>query len=317
MNIDQFTAKNAEQWSQLENLSTKLKSRKRSSLTKDDINQFWVLYNQACSHLSYAKTNFFGSETEVYLNALVGKCHSLLYYENTSHIRDFLRFFSSTFPLLLRQNLRYFATSIVIFLVGLVLSFVLTQSNIENARIFLGDQTASQVLNSNGKSTAELINSPIMSSIIMTNNIKVALFSFVLGITAGIGTAWILLTNSFMLGSLWSIVYFKKQQFIFWSLILPHGVLELFSIFVCSAAGLIIGHAIISPGNYSWKDSLITRSKTAIQLVMGTIPIFVIAGIIEGYFTPAPIAPMIKLYFAGGTFVLLSLYLFFCGRVRK
>ena len=96
-------------------------------------------------------------------------------------------------------------------------------------------------------------NHPIMSGFIMTNNLYVALQAFVYGISAGVGTAYILLSNGLLLGALSALAIQQGQALVYWSLILPHGIIELAAIFLSGAAGLKIGYALIRPQPYRRK----------------------------------------------------------------
>jgi uncharacterized membrane protein SpoIIM required for sporulation len=156
-----------------------------------------------------------------------------------------------------------------------------------------------------------------MSAQILTNNIKVGFLSFSLGLSLGIGTIWILFINGLPIGALAALAFNSGGNVIFWSLILPHGVIELFSIFICGGAGLIIGYSIINPGEYSRKNSLIIKGKIAIKLVIGTIPLFFIAGIIEGYLTPSRLMPELKLAFAFLTLILIGAYIVIPNIINK
>jgi len=177
----------------------------------------------------------------------------------------------------------------------------------DNASAFLPQQIIDGANYAGTKATD--VNGPVMSSFIFTNNIKAGFFAFALGITFGIGTLWALLYNGFMLGSLGALLAQKGAALRFWSLILPHGILELSAIFICGAAGLIIGYSLINPGVYSRRDSIAIRGKIGIRLVCGTLPIFIIAGLIEGFLTPSTLPAYAKFLVAAATLLILACYL--------
>jgi uncharacterized membrane protein SpoIIM required for sporulation len=93
-----------------------------------------------------------------------------------------------------------------------------------------------------------------------------------------------------------------------------HGVIELTCIFIAGGAGLLIGSAIIAPGDLSRFDALRIRGREAVLLVVGCIPLLVVAGTIEGFISPAPIAPAFKFATAAITGVALYSYLLLGGR---
>jgi uncharacterized membrane protein SpoIIM required for sporulation len=93
-----------------------------------------------------------------------------------------------------------------------------------------------------------------------------------------------------------------------------HGVIELSCAFITGGAGLLVGSALLVPGNLSRADALKVRGMDAIRLVVGCIPLLVIAAIIEGFISPAPINPLIKFSIAALTGIALYAYLLLAGR---
>ena len=150
-----------------------------------------------------------------------------------------------------------------------------------------------------------------MSAAIMTNNIRVAAMAMGFGILAGVGTAYILFYNGLIVGALFAqtaLVAGGRNIMYFWALILPHGVLELIAVFLAGSVGLLIGRGLLMPGDMTRKDALVKNARAAIALVPGLVILLIIAGLIEGFFTPMDVPPYIKLGFAGLTLVGFVLY---------
>ncbi len=150
---------------------------------------------------------------------------------------------------------------------------------------------------------------PLASSMIMTNNISVCFLSFALGITFGLGTIYLMAFNGLMLGALAGLCYTNGLGIPFWSFVLPHGVIELTAIFISGGAGLLLGTALWVPGDLSRKEALTQRGRQAGLLVIGCVPLLIVAGIIEGFFSPAPFPAALKFVVAVILFLLLLLYL--------
>lgn len=307
MNENKFVINNSKTWSDLENTLAKLKHGGLKKFDKNELDNFINLYNRTCGHLSYCRTYLPNTATAGYLNRLVASAHGSIYTTKTSSLRRFIDFFRTEFPALLRKNAGYFILSALLFMLGFILSFIFTLNSPDNAAAFL-PQNVIDSINFKGDSGSRL-SGTLMSSFIFTNNIKVGFIAFALGITLGVGTFAILLSNGYMLGTIAALAYHSHVSLKFWSLILPHGILELFAIFTCGAAGLIIGYSIINPGIYTRKDSFIMRGKLGVKLVCGTLPIFVEAGLIEGFVTPSALGEVTKLMVALFTLVVLAVYL--------
>jgi len=310
MKEDKFISQNINVWKDLEATLAKLKSKSLYKFSKEELDNFLYSYNLVCSHLSYARTNYGNSSTTNYLNKLVASAHSYIYTTKTFSLKNLFNFLVSGFPKLVKKNWKLILISTLVFLIAMGISFVFTLISTDNAGAFISQEMADSILEGNINEYASNRNGAVLSPFIFTNNIKVGIFAFALGMTLAIGTVYVLYTNGYMLGALAALYLHKGGSYLFWSLILPHGILELFAIFVCGGAGIIIGYSIINPGKYSRKDSLIIRGKEAIKLLLGTIPIFIIAGCIEGYFTPSSLfSETAKLIFAFMTLVLLVVYL--------
>jgi len=155
---------------------------------------------------------------------------------------------------------------------------------------------------------------PAISAWIMINNIKVGILSFALGFSCGVGTLLVLFTNGLMIGVLGAIFQSKGIVLDFWSLILPHGILELLAIFICGGAGLVLAQALVKPGDYKRRDALLVQGKIAIKLVIGTIPLFIVAALIEGFITPSRLPNFAKLAVAAVSLILFFFYLFIGNR---
>jgi uncharacterized membrane protein SpoIIM required for sporulation len=127
----------------------------------------------------------------------------------------------------------------------------------------------------------------VFASIIATNNIRVSFLAFAAGITAGIGTGYVLITNGLILGAVIGASINAGQGDAVTALIVPHGVLELSIIIVTAAAGMRMGWALVDPGTERRSVSLIREARVAIMIIIGTIPWFIVAGLVEGFYTPA------------------------------
>jgi uncharacterized membrane protein SpoIIM required for sporulation len=154
---------------------------------------------------------------------------------------------------------------------------------------------------------------PPMAAGIITNNISVALYAFALGITAGIGTCYVVLVNAMMLGAFAAHFANHDLSYPFWSFIAPHGVLEIFAILVAAAAGLRLGLSLAVPGSLMRSASLRLGARDAALLVLGTIPMFVMAGLIEGFITPSYIPGAAKIVLGIAVAGVVIVYLLVVG----
>ena len=121
-----------------------------------------------------------------------------------------------------------------------------------------------------------------------SNNVIVAFQAFALGIFFCVGTLFVLVQNGALLGVAAGLFAAVGQQPKFWGLILPHGLLELTSVFVAGAAGLRLGWTLIDPGDRPRLAALAAEGRRAVVIVLGLVAAFLVAGTIEGFVTGRP-----------------------------
>jgi uncharacterized membrane protein SpoIIM required for sporulation len=70
-----------------------------------------------------------------------------------------------------------------------------------------------------------------------------------------------------------------------------HGIVEVSVILVAGAAGLMIGTALIRPGDHTRMDALARRGAEGAKLALGCAPVLVLVGLIEGFISPSALIP--------------------------
>jgi uncharacterized membrane protein SpoIIM required for sporulation len=155
------------------------------------------------------------------------------------------------------------------------------------------------------------------ASMIMTNNIQVSILAFAGGTLLGLFTLYVLAQNGLMLG----IVAGAAQSLGFatnlWGFVAAHGVIELSVIFIAGGAGLQLGWSVIRPGLLTRRAALLLAARRAAQLLLGCIPLLVVAGTIEGFISPSALPLAVKLAVSFTSGVLLYSYLLLAGRDRR
>ncbi|MDX8046389.1 stage II sporulation protein M [Gracilibacillus sp. S3-1-1] len=290
MQLNQFIKQHRQDWDQLEQLIGQLPKKKNSEV----IEQFQHTYQRAVRQLSYSQTYFPNEDVTNYLNELVAKAHNVLYQPKHSSWRQAYHFFTGKFVGLLLEQWKAVVIALLLFCFGAVASFFAVADNPNSAYGILSEELAQSVdLDSLGEETAG-VDAPVMSTEIMLNNIRVAMLAFAGGITLGILTVYVLIYNGIIIGAMAGLFWHYGDTYVFWAYIVPHGVVELIAIFIAGGAGLLMGYKLLVPGNYSRGYQLKKQTIRSVQLLLGTIPLFVIAGIIEGFITPANISLEMK-----------------------
>jgi uncharacterized membrane protein SpoIIM required for sporulation len=288
MRYEEFIDEHEQRWNRLEILSNKIKSEGYTSLSEDELDSFLLLYRRASADLAFIRTHFPDSRTEEFLNSLVAKSHAQLTRTPTTSFSRIFSFYKQTFPQLFARNILFIGMAFLLFMGTATICGIGLHYDRE---FFMGmspiPESVMQKRADNGSVGPDLdaFLAPIASSSIMINNIQVGIMTYSSGVALGLGTVFYLFINGVMLGVFSSYFISRGLGIGLLAAILPHGILELAAIFICGGAGLMIGDSIIHPGEQPRSQSIATRGREATQLVVGTIPLFILAGIIEGYFS--------------------------------
>ena len=318
MNYDKFVQERQADWRELDNILNKIKSGGIKRLSRDELRRLGGLYRSATSHLAVVKTHFPSSDATRYLNQLVAQAHSSIYRAKPPSFSGVMQVFSREIPAIFQRRIGYVLLAFALFTGAGIAGFIGCYVEEDLPRIIVGDEYVNKTEENIAKGDPCAVYKtglqPMASSMIMTNNMGVTFYAFALGIVLGVGTAFILILNGLLLGSI-AFVFFQHHAGIeFLSTVMIHGTIELSCIFIAGGAGLLLGDALINPGGRLRREALVQNGREAVKLILGIVPWLVVAGIIEGFVTPVdlPLPARIVIIVATGT--LFAWYFFGLGR---
>lgn len=261
--------------------------------------------------LAYAQTFYPGSPTTHYLNGLTGKLHQHLYKNKKQTTGRFRRFWQYELPLVVARHHATLAWALGIFLLFTALGALSAAFDDTFVRVVLGDAYVNKTLENIAHGDPMAIykgeGETSMFLLITTNNIYVSLSVFATGVLGGLGTVYQLFRNGMMLGS---FQYFFYQQGVLLPSVLTiwiHGTLEISAIVLAGGAGLVMGRSMLFPGTYSRAHSFRQGARDGIKIAIGLVPIFVVAGFLEGFVTrhtEMPLAASLAIIGTSLTFIL-------------
>jgi uncharacterized membrane protein SpoIIM required for sporulation len=304
-------------WLRLEELLVRTKGRGVNALDHKDLQELGLLYRQTASDLAIAREDITSSQLAAYLNSLLGRAHNLIYMGNKPKVAGIVRFYSETYPRIFRELWPQTLLAFAIFAVTGVAAFLLTMRDPTFAHRLLGTRMMETIEKREMWTHSIVTVKPLAASAIMTNNLSVAFATFAFGITAGIGTVWMMVLNGLMIGVIGAATWQAGMAGQLWTFVIPHGVLELPAIFIAGGAGFEIARGMLFPGLLPRRESLARAGGRAAQLLLGTIPMLIVAGVIEGFLSPSETAAPLKLLFGTVMFAALVTYLMRARQIRR
>ncbi|MBI1269392.1 hypothetical protein GC174_03070 [bacterium] len=318
MNVERWLKVRKKAWDELDKLLSLTDKDGVGALDRKQLQELGRLYRSTSADLSRARALKLSGDIQVYLNNLVVRAHNQVYQTDKNRWKDLFAFLWIGFPRLVRENILYIITSFLLFACPAWVGYSLVQKNLNFAQyeIARGQPLVPEdMFNSIEKkqmwTDAVEGKNALAFSMISTNNIGVSIKAFVFGISFGIGTIFVLLLNGLHIGTALGVckIYGMAPKLL--TFVAAHGVIELNCIFISGGAGLMMGAALLFPGQYKRVDMFKIAAKKAAGLFAGTVPLLLIAGCIEGFISPrTDIDPWVKYAVSLSTLILLALYIF-------
>ncbi|MCL5035827.1 MAG: stage II sporulation protein M [Chloroflexi bacterium] len=314
MKLEQFLRERSGAWKELEGYVSRFDLRDERALDGNELTDMGDLYREVTGDLSYLSTYYPEAPETAYLNRLVGMAHARLYYIPPKRLSRLWQFFACDFPMTLRKNILPVGLAFMVFMISAIIGFFVCIYDRESTEAFLPmpdflTYAEHRLKDSDNWFKMDEDEKPVISSFIMTNNIQVAILAFALGVTFGVGTFLSLIFNGFFLGALTALFTSFGRGLDILSQVTIHGVPELFAIFIAGGAGFMMGYALINPGDLTRGESLRRAGKEALVLMIGLIPILVVAGLVEAFITPLHMKPGMNFTVAALIGILLFIYI--------
>lgn len=315
MRPEEFVMERRPEWEQLEQLVRRASGARLGGLRADEVVALAGLYRRAAADLSRAQRDWPSEPVTLYLNGLVARGHGVVYRGGGAVLQRLARFYGTTLPRTFRAAHWYVAVAAMLLFLPAVVTGVAVATHPQLADSVLPPQIIARVQHHVLWTVIARENRPLMSGMIMTNNIKVAVLVFAGGIAATLPVLALLVYNGVQLGAAFGLTQAYGLSGGLLEFVVGHGVIELSVVVAAGACGLMLGWAVISPGPRSRGDALVVAGRRAVVIIAGLTPLLVIAGLIEGLLSPSPDAP-VWLHYAvgGGTGVLMYGYLLLAGR---
>jgi uncharacterized membrane protein SpoIIM required for sporulation len=314
MNIQRWIARRESNWQRLDALLRQMEKKGLKSLRAAEIRELASLYRSVAADLARARTQQIGNTLIQSLQSLTTRAYTQIYQgSRRQEWEAILEFYRWGLPSVVQKTFVYIAAATTLFLLGALVAWWYSWQNPSFMPLIVPESLITKVRDEHKLWMGSIVGvEPLASSGIMINNLSVSFGAVAGGMTAGVYTTYLMVFNGLLIGAVGTLVGQNNLAYPFWAFVFPHGSLELPAIFFAGGAGFLLARAILFPGKYRRGDALKFYGYQAAQLIFGIVPMLIIAGAIEGFFSPNPSVPDAIKYLAGmGLFVLLVLY---CNR---
>ena len=314
MRAEEFVSRRKDDWNRLEDLIARAGGGRLNGLTPAQVLTMAALYRRATADLARAQRDWPDEPVQRYLNGLVARGHGVV-YRRGGHVWKRIRtFYLETLPRTYREAWPYVVAAGAMLFVPALISFFVVVAHPDAAYGIAPPELIDKVRHHQLWTNIPPEERVQVAGLIMTNNIYVSMLAFGFGVVFGLPVVWVMISNGISLGGLFGLTQVYGVSGGLLDFVIGHGVLELSIVIAQGAGGLLMGWALLSPGNRKRSDALVIAAKRAFTLLLGLAPLLVIAGTIEGNISPSSAPFTVKLTIGLTTGLLFYSYLLLTGR---
>jgi uncharacterized membrane protein SpoIIM required for sporulation len=309
VDIDAFVSAHRPVWDRLEDLI-----RRRRSLDGAEVDELVDLYQRVATHLSMVRSASADPILVSRLSVLVARARSAVTGAHTPAWREFIRFFTVSFPVVAyRARWWWLGTTAVFILVSTVVAVWVARDPSVQASIATPAEI-DQLVNHDFADYYSEHPAASFAGQVWTNNAWIAMQMIIMAILLGLPIPYILWQNALNVAVSAGLMASHGKLDIFFGLITPHGLLELTAVFLAGAVGMRLGWTVVDPGTRKRGEALAEQGRAVMSVALGLVVVLFVSGLIEGLVTPSGLPTWARIGIGVIAEVAFLAYVIFFGR---
>lgn len=309
MDVDAFVQAHRPAWDRLDEL---VKRRRR--LTGAEVDELVDLYQRVSTHLSMVRSASTDSVLVGQLSGLVARARAAVTGAHAPLWREFLRFWTVSFPVVAYRSWRWWLGSAAAFFLVAALIGLWVAGNPEVQSAVGTPSDIDQLVNNDFASYYSENPAGSFALRVWVNNAWVAAQCIGFAILLGLPIPYILFQNAANLGLTGGLMFDAGKGDIFLGLLTPHGLLELTAVFLAAAAGMRLGWMVVAPGHRPRGQVLAEQGRAVVAVAAGLVVVLLLSGLIEALVTPSPLPTFARIAIGVVAEVVFLAYVVHFGR---
>ncbi len=293
MDLDAFAARHRQDWARLDRLA------RRRRLSGAEIDELVALYQRVATHLAAVQAAGLDPALAARLSAQVARARSVVNGAHSSGWEAIGRFAAVSFPAAAyRARWWWLASAAASILVAVLTGWQVAHSPALQASL-LPRSVARQLVRHDFRHYYSAYAAPSFAAQVWTHNALIAAGTVALALLLGLPIPLVLYSNASWGGVVGGLMIANGRAGEFWSLILPHGMLELSAVFLAAGAGMKLGWTVIDPGPRPRSRALAEEGRAMFSVAIGLVAVLAVSGAIEAFVTPSPLPAWARIGIGG------------------
>lgn len=305
MDLDAFIVVNRPEWNRLDHLA------KLRRLDGADADELVRLYQTVATQLSTVRSTAADPEVISELSDILMRARARIAGSREASWSDFSRFFTASLPAAF-YRVRWWTLAVALGTVVIATIVAIWVAKTPEGLAAVGSPAVREEYVHH--QFADYYNPGFgFASHVWTNNAWIAAQCIAFGIS-GIWPMWVLLQNAISVGMVAGLMAAYGELGTFFSLILPHGMLELTSVFIAGGAAFKLFWTMVNPGPRPRSLALAQEGRALFTLVVGLTLTLLMSGVVEGFVTGSSLPTWLKITIGASVLGVVIAYAGIYGR---